>query len=344
MDYDYVIYHAHCLDGITAAAAAYSYCNWQMLSYQFIPMNAGKLPEEMLHQKNKSLLFLDVCPSLKDYLYMLSNGCHIFIIDHHKTALEELNDYKEKHIFDMNHSGAYLAWDYFYPDLNLRYSEDGDDSDLGEEEDDVKQEDKDLEKFILLIEDRDLFTNKYPETKFLFNGLCHLLNDIKDSNSKILLMSGYVNNYADIIKKGSEIEEENNLYVENIFKSGYTSEYKGLKCYVMETKNFNCISDIGARAYQDPEIDFTVVFFPNRISRLILGWNPSWIISWIPSWVSRWIPSCWTQKNDFYQVSLRSNKNGKNTDVSLIAKEFGGGGHRNAAGCTMKNNPTLVFK
>lgn len=41
----------------------------------------------------------------------------------------------------------------------------------------------------------------------------------------------------------------------------------------------------------------------------------------------------WFERNDGQiQFSLRSNKDGSNVDVSAIAKEYGGGGHRNASG------------
>lgn len=46
----------------------------------------------------------------------------------------------------------------------------------------------------------------------------------------------------------------------------------------------------------------------------------------------------WSKKSDgIYACSLRSTPEGE--DVSLVAKYFGGGGHRNAAGCTFDNPP-----
>ena len=41
-----------------------------------------------------------------------------------------------------------------------------------------------------------------------------------------------------------------------------------------------------------------------------------------------------------YYVSLRSNDK---TDVSLIATQFGGGGHKNASGFLTKTNPIILF-
>jgi hypothetical protein len=54
---DIIVYHAHCLDGIMAAVAAYQYNR----SYEFIPMNAGEIPAE-LYEKTGNILFMDVSP------------------------------------------------------------------------------------------------------------------------------------------------------------------------------------------------------------------------------------------------------------------------------------------
>jgi oligoribonuclease NrnB/cAMP/cGMP phosphodiesterase (DHH superfamily) len=101
----------------------------------------------------------------------LKEKCNVFILDHHKTAEEELKDIDDK-IFDMHHSGAYLSWNYFYDFDNENRSV-------------VSSK---VREFILLIEDRDLWTNKYGDkTLYLFNALCEYLNCMKDSNEKIIL-------------------------------------------------------------------------------------------------------------------------------------------------------------
>jgi len=45
-------------------------------------------------------------------------------------------------------------------------------------------------------------------------------------------------------------------------------------------------------------------------------------------------------EKDKFSVSFRS----KNTDVSILAKKFGGGGHRNAAGATIQGNINQIIK
>ena len=41
------------------------------------------------------------------------------------------------------------------------------------------------------------------------------------------------------------------------------------------------------------------------------------------------------EKDDEYRVSLRSKGE---IDIGAVAKEFGGGGHKNAAGCTVRGS------
>jgi uncharacterized protein len=52
--------------------------------------------------------------------------------------------------------------------------------------------------------------------------------------------------------------------------------------------------------------------------------------------------ACWYKDNDGQKWSLRSNAYGNNFDVETIARHFGGGGHRNAAGMTIKGEPQEI--
>jgi uncharacterized protein len=49
--------------------------------------------------------------------------------------------------------------------------------------------------------------------------------------------------------------------------------------------------------------------------------------------------ACWYKDGDEQKWFLSSNANGNNFDVEPIARYFGGGGHRNAAGMTIKGKP-----
>jgi uncharacterized protein len=126
----YVLYHAQCPDGFGAAYSA-----WKILKNEaeYIPVNHNN-PIPPL--ENGSLLYIvDFCYPKNILLNLLSRMKQIIILDHHKTAQEDLQaidlaQYPHLSVtFDMNKSGAVLTWEHFHqtpvPEF-LRYIEDKD--------------------------------------------------------------------------------------------------------------------------------------------------------------------------------------------------------------------------
>ena len=119
-----VIYHAQCRDGFGAAYAA-----WKKFgdSASYIPRKTqDPVPEGM---KNKEIYIVDYSYS-KDILEELhNNNVSVVVIDHHKTSQEAVESFPEN-VFDIEHSGAVLAWNYFHPGTKvpelLLYIEDHD--------------------------------------------------------------------------------------------------------------------------------------------------------------------------------------------------------------------------
>lgn len=107
-----VIYHAPCLDGFTAA--------WAMwLKYphaEFVPGIYGQEPPAC---KDRHVYLLDFSYKPLVLEAMLRSASKITIIDHHKTAETALAPYFDAGTingkFDMNQSGAMLAWKWFHP-------------------------------------------------------------------------------------------------------------------------------------------------------------------------------------------------------------------------------------
>lgn len=97
--------------------------------------------KKLLAYKNKKILICDFSFNEKMTQKLITNNDKVYIIDHHKTALENLKNINEKHkLIDMNHSGAHLVWTYFYPK-------------------------KEIPPFVALVEDYDLWTYDYKNTK-----------------------------------------------------------------------------------------------------------------------------------------------------------------------------------
>jgi oligoribonuclease NrnB/cAMP/cGMP phosphodiesterase (DHH superfamily) len=105
-----VLYHDKCPDGFGAAFVA-----WKMLgknaeyigcdhNYSFIPSVKGK-----------RVVILDFSFKYEITLKLIEDADRLMIIDHHFSTKNELKNIPEKHkIFDMNHSGCILAWDFFF--------------------------------------------------------------------------------------------------------------------------------------------------------------------------------------------------------------------------------------
>lgn len=128
---DCVIYHHPCSDGFGAAYCAWKYfkINHPDKDVKYIPMNIGDLPPDNLEGKN--LLLLDYSYKKDVIIQLLKVVNKLLIIDHHKSAQEDLYDISDEYkIFDMNYSGAMLAWFYFFPNekcpLMIEYIQDRD--------------------------------------------------------------------------------------------------------------------------------------------------------------------------------------------------------------------------
>lgn len=120
------IYHAGCCDGQGAAAAFYH----KHSDAELFPGTYSKPPPNV---EDRDVYLVDFSYPKAVLEVMLEIAKSITIIDHHKTALEDLRDFthpKLTKVFDLNHSGAVLTWMWCYPGRTvpklLRFIEDRD--------------------------------------------------------------------------------------------------------------------------------------------------------------------------------------------------------------------------
>lgn len=121
-----VLYHANCKDGLGAAYSAKKALG-DKADYRPVSYGDNIQAEEFT---GKQVYLLDF--SFKRKLYMetlLVSEC-LVVLDHHKTAHEEIGDLVN---IDQTKSGAVLAWEYFHPG-------------------------KEIPKVLLYIQDRDLWS------------------------------------------------------------------------------------------------------------------------------------------------------------------------------------------
>lgn len=124
---DICIYHAHCIDGFTAAWAIYK--RWPDAA--FIAAGYG---EALPDVAGKHVLIVDFSYKLPVLNYLALEAKSVTILDHHKSAQADLalfavsdmtallpmdvlalQPVSVQALFDMDKSGAMLAWEYAHP-------------------------------------------------------------------------------------------------------------------------------------------------------------------------------------------------------------------------------------
>lgn len=129
-------FHAGCPDGFGAAWAA-----WRAWGDDAVYVARGHdEPLDATSYENDLVTFVDIAPPLPALLDLTELAARLVVLDHHVSARDRYYSDPEAdnlvragghHVhFDLEHSGALLAWDHFHPgepapDL-LRYVEDQD--------------------------------------------------------------------------------------------------------------------------------------------------------------------------------------------------------------------------
>jgi|TARA_R110002020_G_scaffold37124_20_gene112098 oligoribonuclease NrnB/cAMP/cGMP phosphodiesterase (DHH superfamily) len=253
-----VIYHADCTDGFGAAYSA-----WKQLGNraEYHACKHGTTPPNV---KGKNVVILDFSFDNETTKKMIEDSKSLLVIDHHKSAMVELHDITNTH-FDMNKSGAVLAWEFFHPG-------------------------KEPPKFIRYIQDRDLWTWELEYSKE-FSAAFDMVPFEFEEFEKFEDDSVF----DDACKRGSYILAYSKTVVKKVCEKAVSRKYKDKDVLVVNASHW--MSEIGARLA--PDCDFAVIWYYDHNDRMI-------------------------------KVSLRAFHEA--IDVSEIAKHFGGGGHKKAAG------------
>lgn len=109
-----VIYHGNCADGFSAA-----WCFWRKYR-DGADYHAGVYNEPPPDVAGRDVYLVDFSYKRPVVEQMLNVAASVTLIDHHKTALDDLsglgNVYDRFHEFtDLDRSGATLAWDFLFP-------------------------------------------------------------------------------------------------------------------------------------------------------------------------------------------------------------------------------------
>ncbi len=137
-----VIYHGrHCPDGFAAALAAWLFYEGQA---EFLGLDHGDIKSvtDLPELTGRAVYILDFSFSKELMQAIEAQAAKLVMLDHHRSAAEKLDGFACRcgvvH-FDMNKSGARLAWEFF-------------------------QREQSLPDLVRFVEDRDIWVWQYPES------------------------------------------------------------------------------------------------------------------------------------------------------------------------------------
>lgn len=287
------IYHGHCTDGFGAAWAVHKKFGEDV---EFVAAQYGQEPPAVT---DRDVMIVDFSYKRPVIDEMAKRARSILILDHHKSAREDLDGLQEPAglwadwlaqvddreegesnvaaIFDMERSGAGLTWDYFHGHA-IRPS------------------------LISYIEDRDLWLFQREGTREIHEviasypytfGFFDFISVKCDHDPQSLILEG-----AGIRRKHlKDIDEMLKLTRSTMTIGGHLVPVANLP--------YTMASDAGNIMASEPGVPFAATYFETATDRV---------------------------------YSLRSVEGGE--DVSVIAKTYGGGGHKHAAGFrTLRTEP-----
>lgn len=223
-----VIYHANCTDGFGSAYSA-----WKLLGNraEYYPCKHGQEPPDV---KGKTVVILDFSFNNATTKKMIEEAKDLLVIDHHKSAVVELHDISNT-IFDMNKSGATMAWEFFHPG-------------------------KEAPKFIQYITDRDLWRWELPYSKE-FSAAFDMVPFEFEEFEKFEDDSVF----DDAVKRGSYILAYSKTVVKKVCDKAASRRIGGK--HVMVVNSSHWMSEIGAKL--SPDCDYALIWYYDHNDRMI---------------------------------------------------------------------------
>jgi uncharacterized protein len=271
---DSVFYHANCSDGFGAALAA-----WKKLgsTAHYDPVMYGRPPFKV--DPKTTVYFLDFSFDRTTLEAIAATAGNVIVLDHHQTAAESLSDLpppadfgaagpRLSAMFDMQKSGAVLAWEYFHS--------------------------AQIPPLLNYIQDRDLWHWKLPNSREVSAGLRRIPLTFADWDS-------YLYRIDELRKIGIPILDYEHELTDHLAEDARLIVVGGERVIAVNTSVL--VSEVCDRLLQlHPDIGIACCYHDTQQGTRV--------------------------------YSLRS-RQGSNTDVAAIARHFGGGGHKHAAGFTV---------
>lgn len=280
-----VIYHGNCADGFSAA-----WCFWRRYrnGADYVAGVYGKPPPDVT---GRDVYLVDFSYKRAVVEEMLRTARRVTLIDHHKTAIDDLRPLKADMattnnngmgdnfgwFCDLDRSGATLAWDYLFP---------GEDRPL----------------LLGHVEDRDLWRFKLPGTREI---------------------QANVFSYEYTFEQWDKLMSADQVELLKMTAAGAAIERKHHKDIAELVSVCKRRMVIGGHDVPVASLPYTLV---SDAAHLMAQGEP--------------FAACYWDTAEGRVFGLRATDDG--ADVSEVAKQYGGGGHRAAAGFTVPRDHELA--
>ncbi len=221
-----VIYHGGCFDGFTAA--------WAFrklrpdVATTFRPAHHGERPPNVV---GRDVYVLDFAYPRATMLEMAEGAARILVLDHHKTARDDLDGLPFCQ-FDMERSGAGIAWDYFAQGAQPR------------------------PWIVDIVEDRDLWRFRFgDETRWAMAYISSLPMTFESWDA--LVEAGL----EQAVERGKAVQQYIDAYGEAACAHALFRDIGGHTVPVINIPNMNCSEHIDRLRTKYPDYPFAASFF-----------------------------------------------------------------------------------
>lgn len=256
-----LIYHADCLDGFTAAWAAWL----KDPEATFVAAHHGEQPPDVTGQR---VVIADFSYDLATVRQLHTEATEFALLDHHQSALPL--QHEPGCVIDQSRSGAAIAWEYFHPEAT------------------------DPPALVRYVQDRDLWRHELPHTQEVHAYLSSLSLEFEEWNTAAQALEDSLDV---VVSQGEAILRFTQKAVDRMVKRAYLVNFP--------TPH----GKVRVPAVNTPEHASDVL---NELAK------------------DQPFAVAYAYKDGMWKCSLRSAGDGE--DVAVIAEQFGGGGHKHAAG------------
>lgn len=222
-----VIYHDTCMDGFAAAWVAREAFLLENVQPEFMPHQYGRQFDPKIC-RNRPVYLLDYSFKLPVMKEIQERSSMLVILDHHKTAEAEIaglvpRQDRDIFRFDMNRSGASMAWSHFFGG--------------------------DVPPFIRHVEDRDLWRFALPDTEAIMDAVASYPYDF-ESYGRLAEKCSSPAGKEELLREGRAIGRWKNEQVKIAVSQAREVELDGYRVLAVNQSVANLLSQVAGELAQ----------------------------------------------------------------------------------------------